>query len=53
MEMCDVEFLAEDMDEESDDIEADMMWEEDEILSARDGLKPEWEPFEVAIIACL
>lgn len=27
-----------------------MIWDEEERLSARAGLKPEWEPFEVAAI---
>jgi hypothetical protein len=31
-------------------MEADMIWDDEERLSARVGLKPEWEPFEVAAI---
>jgi hypothetical protein len=50
LDMCDEEFLAEEMDEDSDDMEADMIWDEEERLSARVALTPEWEPFVEAIV---
>ena len=49
--MCDVECLADEIDEDSDDMEADMICEEEERLSVMVGLKPEWEPFVIAIVA--
>ena len=39
------------MDEDRDDIEADMICDEEERLSeTRLWLRPEWEPFDVAIV---
>lgn len=50
LDMCEEGFLAEEMEDDNDDMEADMMWDEEERLSARVGLRPEWAPFEVAAI---